>query len=144
MVAAANPRPRGWLAIGVFLLWGAAMATFAGITLLFPGTFLDRAWRLNPTGHAGLTALGRWVGFLFPLLGFTLAASGIGWLKRRPWAWMLAVLLIAGNAFGDLTRLVSGAWIEGAVGVLIAGALLIYMTRPGMRKYFNASSGQSR
>lgn len=136
MAAATNPRPRGWLAIGVFLLWGATMATFAGMTLIFPGTFLDRAWVINPTGHAGLTALGRWVGFMFPVLGFTLAAAGIGWLKRRRWAWMLAVVLIAGNAVGDLVRLASGAWVEGAVGVLLAGALVIYMTRPAMRYFF--------
>jgi hypothetical protein len=131
-----NPRPRGWLAIGIFLLWGAAMATFAGITLIFPGTILDRAWVLNPAGHAGLTALGRWVGFLFPLLGSALLLAGIGWLKHRRWGWMLAVLLIGANATGDLIRLLSGAWIEGVVGVLIAGALLIYMTRPNMRAVF--------
>lgn len=130
-------RPRGWLAIGIFLLWGAAMATLAGITLVFPGTLLDRIWVLNPVGHAGLTALGRGVGFLFPLLGLTLAAAGIGWLKKRHWGWILALLLIAGNALGDLLRLLSGAWLEGAVGVLIAGALLIYMTRRAMRNVFS-------
>jgi hypothetical protein len=133
---ATNPRPRGWLAIGIFLLWGAAMATFAGVTLIFPGTILDRAWLLNPAGHAGLKALGRWVGFLFPLLGLVLAAAGIAWLKRRRWGWMLAVLLIGGNAAGDLVRLLSGAWLEGAVGILIAGALLIYMTGPRIRHLF--------
>lgn len=133
---ATNSRPRGWLAIGIFLLWGAAMATFAGITLIFPGTFLDRAWAINPTGHAGLKALGPWVGFLFPVLGLALALAGIGWLKRRRWGWMLGVLLIAGNAAGDLARLVSGARVEGTVGVLVAGALLIYMSRPGMRHFF--------
>jgi hypothetical protein len=137
MADATNPRPRGWLAIGIFLLWGAVMATFAGITLIFPGTFLDRAWTLNPVGHAGLTALGPWVGFLFPLLGLTLAAAGIGWLKRRHWGWILAILLIGGNAVGDLARLVSGAWVEGGVGVLLAGALLVYMTRPAMRRFLS-------
>jgi len=135
MASTTNPRPPGWFAIGIFLLGGAVLATFAGITLIFPGTFLDRAWLLNPTGHAGLTALGRWVGFLFPLLGLVLAAAGMGWLKRRRWGWRLAVLLIAANAVGDLSRLVSGAWIAGTVGVLIAGMLLIYMMRPAMRRF---------
>jgi hypothetical protein len=138
MASAPNPRPRGWLAIGIFLIWGAAMATFAGVTLIFPGTFLDRAWALNPVGHAGLTARGRWVGFLFPLLGLTLAAAGMGWLKRRRWGWVLAILLIGGNAAGDLVRLASGAWAAGTVGVLMAGALLVYMTRPGMRHFFRS------
>ena len=135
MASTTNPRPPGWFAIGIFLLGGAVLATFAGITLIFPGTFLDRAWLLNPTGHAGLTALGRWVGFLFPLLGLVLAAAGMGWLKRRRWGWRLAVLLIAANAVGDLSRLVSGAWIAGTVGVLIAGMLLIYMMRPAIRRF---------
>ena len=135
MASTTNPRPPGWFAIGIFLLGGAVLATFAGITLIFPGTFLDRAWLLNPTGHAELTALGRWVGFLFPLLGLVLAAAGMGWLKRRRWGWRLAVLLIAANAVGDLSRLVSGAWIAGTVGVLIAGMLLIYMMRPAMRRF---------
>ncbi len=138
MASAPSPRPRGWLAIGIFLIWSAAMATFAGVTLIFPGTLLDRAWALNPVGHAGLTARGRWVGFLFPLLGLTLAAAGIGWLKCRRWGWMLAILLIGGNAAGDLVRLASGAWAAGTVGVLMAGALLVYMTRPGMRHFFRS------
>jgi hypothetical protein len=114
------------------------MATLAGITLICPGTLLDRAWALNPVGHAGLTARGRWVGFLFPLLGLTLAAAGIGWLKCRRWGWMLAILLIGGNAAGDLVRLIDGVRISGTFGLLIAGALLIYMTRPGMRDFFRS------
>ena len=129
-------RPRGWLAIGIFLLWGAAMATLAGTTLIFPGTVLDRVWVVNPKGHAGLISLGRWVGFLFPVLGSLLAVAGIGWLKRRFWGWMLAVLLIGGNAFGDAIRMASGTWLEGAVGVLIAGALLLYIASFRVRNYF--------
>jgi len=134
--SAGDRRPRGWLAIGIFLLWGAAMATLAGITLIWPGTFLDHAWALNPAGHAGLTALGRWVGFVFPVLGLALASAGIGWLKQRLWGWMLAVLLIGGNALGDAIRMVSGAWLEGAAGLLIAGALLLYLISARMRRSF--------
>jgi hypothetical protein len=139
-ISESDRKPRGWLAIGIFLLWGACMATFAGITLIFPGTVLDRAWVLNPRGHAGLIALGRWPGFLFPVLGLVLAAAGIGWLKRRFWGWTLAVLLIGGNALGDAIRMVSGAWLEGAVGVVIAGALLLYIVSRNVRSYFKRAS----
>lgn len=31
-------RPIGFVAIGAFLLFGVAMATYAGLTLLWPGT----------------------------------------------------------------------------------------------------------
>jgi len=131
-----HARPAGSLAIGIFLLAGAVTATIAGITLISPGTFLDRMWTLNKTGHAGLASLGKSVGFLFPVLGLALAAAGIGWLKRRYWGWRLAVLLIGGNALGDLIRFASGDWIGGAVGVILAGSLLLYLTRPSVRTFF--------
>jgi hypothetical protein len=45
------PKPRGFSAIGVFLFFGAVMATFAATTLLRRGTPLDRLWALNPTAY---------------------------------------------------------------------------------------------
>jgi hypothetical protein len=112
------------------------MATLAGATLVFPGTMLDRAWVLNPRGHSGLVALGPWAGVLFFPLGIALALAGFGWLKRRRWGWILAVAIIGINASADAVRLFSGAWFEGLVGVIIAGALLIYLLSPSMRAYF--------
>jgi hypothetical protein len=116
------------------------MATIAGLTLILPGTFLDRMWVLNKTGHSGLISMGKAVGLLFPVLGLALAAAGTGWLKKRYWGWFLAVLLIGGNALGDLIRFASGDWIAGAVGVIIAGALLLYITRPSVRTFFRRGS----
>jgi hypothetical protein len=129
-------RPRGWSAIGIFLLFGAAMATLAGITLIFPGTVLDRAWVLNQRGHAGLLAAPRILGYAFPVLAAALLAAGIGWLNRHYWGWVLAATLISVNMLGDLFRFLSGAWLEGFVGFAIAGCLLFYMTRPRMRSMF--------
>ena len=129
-------KPPGWFAIGIFLLWGAAMATLAGVTLTFPGTALDRVWTLNPGGHQGLVILGRWAGLLFFPLGIALALAGFGWLKGRRWGWILAVAIIGINASADAIRLVSGAWLEGLVGVVIAGALLAYLLSKRMRTYF--------
>lgn len=39
--------PTGFLAIGIFLFFGATMASLAATTLLWPGTALDRLWVLN-------------------------------------------------------------------------------------------------
>jgi hypothetical protein len=133
-------RPSGWLALGIFFIWGAAMASIAGVTLIAPGTLLDRMWVLNPRGHAVLITLGKPVGFLFLLLALALAAAGVGWLKRRYWGWLLALLLIGGNALGDLIRLVSGAWLEGAVGVAIAGALVLYLLQSNVRGWFRPTA----
>jgi len=42
-----NKLPRGFKAVGIFLFFGSIMATFAGITLLWKGTVLDRIWLLK-------------------------------------------------------------------------------------------------
>jgi len=112
------------------------MASYAAVALLFPGTALDRAWALNKTGHVQLLSLGRIVALPFAIFAVVAFVTGIGWLKRRHWAWIVGVLSIAANLVGDLANMAFGEFWKGAVGVVIAGLLLIYMTRPAMRKYF--------
>jgi hypothetical protein len=112
------------------------MATLAAVTLGWPGTFLDRAWELNKTGHAQLMPLGRILALPFILLALVALIAGIGWFKRRRWAWMVGVLGIAMNCVGDLINMAVGEFWKGAAGVVIAGLLLIYMTRKNVRAYF--------
>jgi hypothetical protein len=129
-------RPRGFGAIGVFFAFGATMAAYAAVTLLRPGTILDALWALNKRGHAGLVLLGRSAVLLFAVLSVLLGLAAVGWFRRKYWGWMLGVTIIAINATGDLINGLMGEWLKGAVGVVIAGLLLIYMTRPGARNYF--------
>src|ERR1700740_1161471 len=42
--------PRGFAAKGGFFVYGAAMAAFAAVTLLIPGTLLDAGWALDRQG----------------------------------------------------------------------------------------------
>ena len=129
-------KPFGHAAIGVFLFFGATMASFAAITLAFPGTFLDRAWALNPVAHQQLATLGKVMALPFLLLALALLMAGLGWFRRSRWGWMLAVVIISINLLGDLFNAFRGEGLKGAVGVLIAGLLLTYMTREHVREYF--------
>jgi hypothetical protein len=129
-------RPRGFVAIGAFFVFGATMAVYAAVTLLKPGTFLDALWALNKRGHAGLASLGRGAVLLFAVLSVLLGLAAVGWFRRKYWGWILGISIIAINATGDLISGVMGEWMKGAVGVLIAGLLLKYMTRSGVRNYF--------
>jgi hypothetical protein len=70
-------------AIGIFLLFGAAMAVLAGIMLVRPGTALDSLWALNPRAYKQLAPLGKTSGALFLLLAVALGLAGIRWLRRR-------------------------------------------------------------
>jgi hypothetical protein len=115
------------------------MASLVAITLIFPGTFLDRAWRLNPVAYAQLAPLGPPIGIVFSLLAVVLTAAAIGWLRRRRWGWGLAVIIIALQVLGDFANLLRGDVLKSSVGVAIAAALLFYITRPKVRAAFGAS-----
>ena len=112
------------------------MAAYAAITLAWPGTPLDSLWVLNKHGHEGLLWLGRIAAIPFVALSVALACAAAGWFRRRRWGWVLGVTIIGINLAGDLSQVVMGERLKGVVGVAIAGALLGYMTRPGIRKHF--------
>lgn len=130
------PAPSGFSAIGLFLFFGAIMASLAAITLMWRGTSLDRLWALNPTAYKQLAPLGGTVGILFLLLGVALGGAGIGWFRRRLWGWRLAVAIIATQVLGDVINCVRGDWLRGGIGVAIAGALLLFLLRPVVKAAF--------
>ncbi len=61
---------------------------------------------------------------------------------RRRWGWQFAVAIIGTQALGDIVNILYGHTIQGAVGVMIASALLFYMTRPSIRGCFVAMPKQ--
>jgi len=133
---AGGSTPPGFTAIGVFLYAAAAIATFAATTLLWPGTPLDRLWAMNPNAYKQLAPLRFIFGTMFLLLAGALITAGIGWFRRRLWGWKLAVAIIATQVLGDAANCIRGDWLRGIVGVVIAGALLLFLLRKEMRGAF--------
>ena len=129
--------PGGFRAIGIFLLFGAAMAAYAGTTLIWRGTVLDKLWALNPRAYEQLAPLGRIVGLAFLLLSAALVAAAAGWFKRRIWGWGLATGVILTQVVGDLFNLLRGDFLRGGIGCVIAGSLLFYLLRPKVRIFFH-------
>jgi hypothetical protein len=114
------------------------MSGFAGMTLVWRGTALDRMSALNPTAYRQLVPLGGIVGPMFLLLSATLATASVGWFRRRFWGWGLAVIIISTRIAGDSVNLVRGDFVRGGTGVAIAGALLLYLLRPKVRTTFHS------
>lgn len=137
---AAQKPPRGLTAMGVFLFFGAAMAALAGTTLAWPGTPLDKMWKLNPEAYRQLGPLGRGIGVGFLLLSAVLAAAGVGWFRRRLWGYWLAVIIIITQVLGDLFNFFRGDYLRGGTGFVIAGALLLYLLRAKVRAEFAAGT----
>jgi len=133
---ATGVRPAGFIAIGVFLFFGAIMASLAAFTLLWRGTWLGRIWDLNPAAYKQLAPLGGGVGVLFLLLAAALATAGIGWFQHRIWGWRLAVAIIATQILGDFVNCLRCDWLRGGIGVIIAGALFLFLLRPKIRAAF--------
>jgi hypothetical protein len=133
---AVSPKAPGFTAMGIFLFFGAVMASLAAITLLWRGTALDRLWALNPTAYKQLAPLGRLIGVLFLAISTVLFTAGIGWFRRRLWGWRLAAAIIATQVLGDVVNCVRGDWLRGGIGVVIASALLLLLLQPRIRATF--------
>jgi len=136
LTLAIGPKTRGFTAIGIFLFFGAIMASLAATTLLWPGTALDRIWALNPAAYKQLAPMGGIVGTFFLVLGVALTTAGIGWFRRRLWGWKLAVVIIAAQVLGDVVNCLRGDILRGGTGVIIAGALLLFLLRSKVRATF--------
>jgi hypothetical protein len=100
-------------AIGVFLFFGALMASLAGTTLIWQGTFFAKIWVLNASAYRQLAPFGKAVGVPFLALSAALAAAGVGWFGRRLWGWRLAVVIIATQVLGDLVSIFMGHFGRG-------------------------------
>ena len=123
--------------VAAFLFAAAATAAVAGCSLLFPGTLLDRLWDLNKAGEEAFRALGSAAGVFLLVLGAATLGAAFGLLRRRKWAWWLAVALFAINAAGDAASFVAtGDWLRSASGILISSAFLYALTRRSVRRYF--------
>lgn len=112
------------------------MALLAATLLLLPGTFLDKLWVLNPVAQKQVSAVGNRAGLLLLVLGLILAAAALGWFKGRRWGWGLAVIILSIHLAGDLGNLLLGRLLEGALGIIVATALLVYLLWPTTRAQF--------
>jgi len=131
-------------AMGVFLFFGAVMASLAGSTLIWRGTLLDHMWVLNAPAYRQLAPFGKTVGVPFLVLSAALATAGVGWFRHRLWGWRLGVGIIATQILGDLVSIFMGHFAKGAAGVAIASALLLYLLRADVRAAFAARRGIER
>jgi hypothetical protein len=53
-----------------------------------------------------------------------------------PWGWRLAAIIISTQVLGDVVNCVSGDSLRAGTGVIIAGALLLFLLQPRIRAIF--------
>ena len=133
-------RPVGVLIVAIFSLAGAVVAILTGISIIWPGTFLDAMWNLNRTAHQQFAVLGKLAGYLLLGIAVIIATTGYGLLKGFKWGWWLAVATFAVNGAGDAVNIFIGEPLKGIAGLLIAGCFLLYLLRPATKAFFARSA----
>jgi hypothetical protein len=132
-------RPAGITALSIFSGFGTIASLLSFISLLFPNSFLEPMWRLNPRGHSGLAAMGV-AGILLMMavsIGCALSAYGL-WNGRR-WGYWLAITGLTINLIGDAINAISGIEPRAAIGLPIVGAILVYLATAKVRSFFHDS-----
>lgn len=133
-------RPLGVTAIGALLVVAPFVGALGLLAIAVPGTPLDVLWKVNPSGAAAFHRYPALVGVVVCVLPVAVAA-GVGLLRMRRWGRLLAMALLAVNALGDAIA-IAAEGARGVVGVLIAVALLVYLSRPRIRRAFGEEAGR--
>jgi hypothetical protein len=109
-----------------------------GLALVYPGaTPFDAIWTLKPERRALLMPYRMLAGPGFIALAMVFVLDSAGCFLRRDWGRKLAIVIFAANGIGDVVQLSLGHYLEGAIGVTVAGFLILALTRPHVRAAFD-------
>ena len=114
------------------LLWSLFVFGFGGVTATF-GTLFG-AENMAVTGVNSVVS--GTLGIITAIVQFVVA---YGLMKLRPWAWLLAIIAVGLNVVGGILGMFGGgiwAFCCGLFGLIIPGAILIYLFRPHVRRAF--------
>lgn len=140
MTTESKIRPRTITALSIFFLVGAVLSFTSSVSLLFPGSFLESMWRLNPRAHDSLTRIGPWAVVLLFAVSVSCATAAIGLWRGSRWGHRVAVSLIVINLVADVANVISGTEPRAIVGVPVAAAILAYLMRGRVRQFFKQST----
>ena len=119
------------------LLWSGFVFGLGGLGTLFAGLFGAEAM-------AAASTAGAWSGFLGILAAIVQFAVGIGLLKMKKWAWILALIGVALTVIQGIAGMFSGgpfAIMCGLLGLLLPVAILIYLLTSKVREAFGLGTG---
>lgn len=115
---------------------GTVASLFAVITLIFPGSFLDVAWRVNPRAYEGFTRVGGWSVVLMSAVFVACLLTAIGLWRRLEWGYWMALVMLIVNLAGDAINVIAGKDRRAIAGIPIVLILLLYLMRRNTRDYF--------
>ncbi len=134
-------RPAGITALSIFLLFGALMGFIAFVSLLFPGSFLEPMWRLNPRAREGFSSIGVWAVVLMCAVWVACASAAVGLWRGARWGYRLALMIFAINLLGDVANVILGTEPRAVVGIPVVIAIFVFLASKRVRRFFANTSG---
>jgi hypothetical protein len=136
MTTKSQPPPFGIIALSIFFLFGAAISFTVFVSLLFPGSFLEPMWRLNPRAREAFAGIGAWALILMCAVCAGCALAAVGMWRGARWGYRIALALLIINMLGDIINVILGTEPGAVIGVPIVIAILTYMMSRRVRRFF--------
>ena len=126
--------PLGLRLLALFFGFGAFMCALTIVLLVFPGTGLDVAWRLNPQAHRLFQTLGPLCILLMAAVGSSCGAAAIGLFRGARWGRLLGLVILSANLVGDAANAILRHDYRPLIGIPIGGAMIVYLWSRTCRK----------
>src|SRR5215212_1715819 len=97
MTTYSKTRPVGITALSIFFLFGAVISFTVFVSLIFPESFLEPMWRINPRARAAFARIGAWAIILMCAVCVSCALAATGLWRGSRWAYRLALILFIIN-----------------------------------------------
>ena len=133
-------RPIGITALSIFFLFGAAMSFISFVSLLFPGSFLEPMWQLNPRAREGFASIGVWAIVLMCAVSIVCLSASIGLWRGARWGYWMAVVLLCIHLLADIANVLLGIEPRSAIGIPIVLAILAFLMSKRVRRFFPRSA----
>lgn len=129
-------RPVGITLLSIFFSLGAVISFTVFISLIFPGSFLEPIWRLNPRAHEAFASVGAWGVVLMFTVCVSCAMAAVGLWRGARWGYWLTLTLLVFNMIGDIANVMLGTEPGAIVGVPIVIVILTYLASRRVRRCF--------
>jgi Predicted membrane protein (DUF2127) len=140
MKTTSEARPIGVTALSIFFWAGAIISFTAAVSLLFPGSFLEPMWRLNPRAREGFAGIGGWAILLMSAVSVACAMAATGLWRGARWGYWFALVLLVMNLIGDIANVLLGTEPRAAVGIPIVLAILVFLANRRVKRFFGKTA----